>query len=248
LKDVAKAMSIPFSTVEKWYSKRKKGISLENKKKSGRPKILSRRAKIVIAKSVGKRRQSTRKLASRLTAIGEKCSAMTVHRYLAHDLGCKSFKRRKIPKLSEKNISDRKKFAKMVKKFKRDDWHKVIFTDESPFKLNWSPNSQIDRVWAKSPNDVPPVKKQKYSEGLQVWGGMTATGLTDLVILPQNLRLNAENYQTIILEKALLPSLDRTDTVGPVSKRMLVKKMSDFIFQHDGAPAHFAHRTEEWLK
>jgi len=29
LKDVAKAMSIPFSTVEKWYSKRKKGISLE---------------------------------------------------------------------------------------------------------------------------------------------------------------------------------------------------------------------------
>ena len=28
---------------------------------------------------------------------------------------------------------------------------------------------------------------------------------------------------------------------------MLVKNMSDFTFQHDGASAHFAHRTEKWI-
>ena len=134
-KQVARDMEIPYRTIQNWVLRNRRGESLRDKGSRGRKKTLSVRAKIVIAKSLGKRRQSCRKLAKRLTAVGERCSKNTVQRYLRGSLGAKAWKRPKIPKLSEKNIADRYKFAKMAKKFTQDDWKNVIFTDKSPFPL-----------------------------------------------------------------------------------------------------------------
>lgn len=247
IKDVSKAMDIAYRTIQNWWARSKKGESLKTKQRCGRPKILSKRAKIIIAKSVGKRRQSTRKLAKRLTGKGDRCSKNTVHRYLKNSLGLKSFKRQKIPKLSEKNIKDRYQFAKMARKLTPDQWQNVIFSDESPFPLFWSPNKQVDRIWAKSPNMVEPSLTVKKSPGIQVWGAMSATGLSDLYVMPQNFRLNAESYKTDILEAQLKPILDRKAKTGVATSRKLVENRLDFVFQHDGAPAHFARSSETWL-
>ena len=57
----------------------------------------------------------------------------------------KSFKRRKVPKLSDTYKVRRVNFAK---KFKDLDYvMRVMFSDESPFKLYHVPNSKNDVVW-----------------------------------------------------------------------------------------------------
>lgn len=247
-KQVAKDMRIPYRTVQNWVLRNRRGESLEDKGGRGRKKILSTRAKVVIAKSIGKRRQSTRKLARRLTAVGETCSKSTVHRYMRSSLGVKSRKRPKKPKLSEKNIQDRYQFAKMTKKFTLDDWKNVIFTDESPFPLFWTPNRQVDRIWAKNSEDVTPIPTVKKSQGIQVWGAMSASGLSQLHVWPQSYRLNAEKYKADILEGELTEIMSRKASTGPITTRKLVQPRSNFVFQHDGAPAHFASTSETWLK
>ena len=81
-RQVAKTLNVGRSTVHRWSAKYKSGKSLEDAPRSGRPSKLHRVAKIVIAKAVGKRRQSTRKLARRLTAKGYPISKDAVHRHM----------------------------------------------------------------------------------------------------------------------------------------------------------------------
>ena len=80
---------------------------MEDKKRSGRPSIHNKISKMVLSKSLTKRRQSTRKLVKRLSAKGHQMSHMTVHRYLVKNLGAKAMKRPKIPKLTPQHKNKR---------------------------------------------------------------------------------------------------------------------------------------------
>ena len=111
-REAAEALGVSLSVVAKWMNKSQQGQSLSNKPRSGRPKVLDRISRIGIAKSLTKKRQSTRKLATRLTAAGHPVSKNSVHRYLVKNLGCRAFVRRKIPKISEKRRKDRLEFCK----------------------------------------------------------------------------------------------------------------------------------------
>ena len=79
---------------------------------SGRPKRLDKFSKIVLAKVFGQKKQSTIKLASRLTAAGHPVSKATVLGYLVKDLGCTAFVQRRVPKIREEQRKDRLKFCK----------------------------------------------------------------------------------------------------------------------------------------
>ena len=65
-KEVARRLNVRYRSVRKWQQLNISGKSLETKSRSGRPPILDRVSKIVISKFLGKRRQSTRKIASKL--------------------------------------------------------------------------------------------------------------------------------------------------------------------------------------
>ena len=60
-KEVAKCLGVSVPSVKRWWSSHKQGNSMMTKPRSGRPHILKRADKIVIAKSLGKCMQSTRK-------------------------------------------------------------------------------------------------------------------------------------------------------------------------------------------
>jgi hypothetical protein len=40
----------------------------------------------------------------------------------------------------------------------------------------------------------------------------------------------------------------RTDETGGLLDRKFYHDMSEAVFQHDGAPCHFAKKTTEWIK
>jgi hypothetical protein len=68
--------------VKGWWKKRLSQKFLVDEKRSGRPSILKKVQKMVIAKSLHKRGWSTRKIASKLTIRGLQCSKDTFHGYL----------------------------------------------------------------------------------------------------------------------------------------------------------------------
>ena len=111
-RQVAQELEVHFSSVSRWHHKHKSGKPLSDRKRSGRPTVQTKISKIVLAKSLTKKRQSTRKLARRLTKSGHKMTHMTVRNYLVNNLGAKAFHRRKIPKLTEENRKNRLKFCK----------------------------------------------------------------------------------------------------------------------------------------
>ena len=91
---------------------------LESLPKVDRQKTINRVTKIVISKSVEKRRQSTRRIAARLSNRGVTISKFTVHRYLKGNLGLKSCK---IPKTASINRKNEGKSTKVRKKNRKLD-------------------------------------------------------------------------------------------------------------------------------
>ena len=247
-KTVAEAVGMSLRTIEYWWSSYKKSGSFEKKKRSGRPKILGRIEKIVISKSTGKKRQSCRKLRKRMKAKNLQGSKDTVNRYLHKELGMKAFHRRKVPKLTEKNIKDRMAFCKKVKNWTLEQWKQVVFSDESPFALFHPPNPKNDVIWSKNSKKIEHVPVPKFSPKIMVWGAMSFSGLTDLHIIPQGQTVDQEYYCNEILEGNLFPRMRKSAARGSKFDVKLVPDMSKMIFQQDGARAHTAHRTQELLE
>ena len=217
-------------------------------KSTGRPRILDRVSKIVLAKSLTKKRQSTRKLAKRLTAKGMKCSKDTVRRYLKRELGSKPFVRGKKPKLTEKQKKNRVNFAKKVQKWKFAEWKYVVFSDESPYELYHPANRKNDVIWARNKDEVEPSPVIKFPPKVMVWGAMGVSGLSDLHFVPEKTNVDAKYYREEILKKVLIPTLKRTSENGNISNRKISPDMSKVIFMQDGATSHTAKVNEKWLK
>ena len=245
---VAAKLGVTRQTVNKWWRRFLKGETLKDRKRSGRPSCVSRVAKIVCRKAAGKRGQSVRKLAAKLTRKGYPVSRATVHRTMKETFGLKAYKRPLKPKISEKQRKARLEFCKMRKNWTADDFKSVIWSDESSFEVMHPTNPQNDRVWAKNRTEVPPRMALKKPAKLMVWGGMSAQRLTELHVVPQKQTVNTDYYVSEILTKTLLPALQRSSRNGSVLERKMVPGMSVPIFMQDGAPAHTSKKTQEWCR
>ena len=219
---------------------------MKSKPKSGRPPKINRVSKIVLKKSLGKRRQSTRKLASRLTRGGCNVSHMSVHRYLRKYLGVKPYKRPRKPRLTIKMKANRMKLAVTHKDWTVGDWNRVLWSDESPFQIFQIANRQNDRVWSKDAASIQPCMKVKFPAKIQVWGMMSHQALSELHIIPQGETVNGEYYRTKILAGTCKDAIHRRAKSGSVLERSMTSEMSGIIFMQDGAPAHTAKLTQEW--
>lgn len=247
-RNVAERFGVNRTTLFRWWRRHCAGKSLADMKRSGRPSTVHKVAKIVCAKAEGKRGQSVRKLAMRLTRKGYPMSKSGVHRFMTETKQFKSYKRQKQPKISEKQKVARLAFCKSKKKWSFNEFKHVIWSDESVFELQQKPNRQNDRVWAKSGDQVPRIETVKQPAKLMVWGGMTAQGLTELHVVPPKQTVNTAYYVSEILEGSLKPAIKRTRKTGGVTERKLVDPMSSAIFMQDGAPAHTAKRSQEWCE
>ena len=78
-------------------------------------------------------------------------SACTVRQRLWED-GLVSRRAAKKPLLSRKNFRDRLIFCKRYRDWTAEDWGKVIFSDESPFRLFGASGKMLVRRRATSPN------------------------------------------------------------------------------------------------
>ena len=121
-------------------------------------------------------------LAQEWQQAGVSASARTVRRRRLED-GLVSRRAAKRPLLSRKNIRDTLIFCQRYRDLTAEDWGKVIFSDESPYRLFRASGKKL--VWRRKGERnhqscvVPTVK---HPEIIHLWGCFSAKGVGSLTI------------------------------------------------------------------
>ena len=112
---------------------------------------------------------------------------------------------------------------------------KIIFSDEKVFTVEESNNRQNDRILSPTSKDIPEglkyIDRVQKSLSVMVWVGVTANSRTNLIFVPNGVKINSEILETEIKN---------------AGHRHFENQ--DWIFQQDSAPAHASKSTQSWLR
>jgi DDE superfamily endonuclease len=218
------------------------GSAVERKTGSGRPKSARSAENIAKVKELICSQEdepgtskSTREVASEMNISSE-----SVRRIAKVDLGLSSFKRIPVQIINDATRLKRLTRTKMLlRRLTVAKTKRVFFTDEKNFYLNPPVNNQNNRVWsAGRKRDVDPerllVQRAKFSPHVMVSAGICYGGKGRLHFIAEEAKVNAEYYITNLLPKLI----EDCHNLVP----------GNFIFQQDGAPAHTARTTQQWIE
>jgi transposase len=157
---------------------------------------------------------------------GNILSAQTIRRRI-WKAGLRSRMMRKRPRLSPAHFASREQWAMQRIHWRQQQWRRVIFTDESRFRLFRGDGRT--RVWREPRQEMLPQHVQcneQQSASVHVWAGVTMQSKTELVFLDGN--VTGDSYAEL-LQTRLLPFIHAA--FGDVD---------NCILQDDNAPPHRA--------
>lgn len=179
--------------------------------------------------------KSTGEIASQLGI-----SKTSVWEIATKDLGLRTFKRVPAQVINAATCNKRlTRCTRLLQHWSPAKLKKVFFTDEKVFYLDPPVNSQTMRVWASGrKRDVAPQRllkqRAKFSQHVMVSAGVCYGGKGRLHFVEEKAKVNATYYV-----QNLLPLL--LDDCHNLLH-------NDFVFQQDGAPAHTARQTQQFLQ
>lgn len=231
---IAKRVGCNQSTVIRIIKKLQETGSTADRHRTGRPKKTTQRQDRVLLRTSLANRKLTSPLL--LREWQEKCSVdvctSTVRRRCL-EFGLRGCKARKKPLLTEQQRKKRLLWAKEYSKWSKEEWEKVLFSDESTFCiLGNQANTYVRRFPYEEYKPECLNLSVKYPTKVMIWGCMAASGVGRLKIVEG--MVNATKYIEI-LQQSMLPSAERLFE-------------SDFFFQDDNAPCHRAKSVASWIK
>jgi transposase len=226
---IAAKVSCNESTVKRWAKRFNEGESEQDRSRCGRPrKINPTLSKKLVTHVSQHRGRSTRKSAKWLATKGVSVSYRTVGNELTR-AGQYPYHRAKKPQLNNRHKAARVTFAQ---NYKDHDWLRTLMTDETQVSIMQTPNSKNDIIWAPKGADVTPIEVDTNAQTLRFWAGASACGRTKLYFFERN--LDGDEYRSILTRG--LPEMKK------------IFGSNAWTFQHDGAPAHSARDTNDWLR
>lgn len=232
---IARRLVIAKSTVYDVIKQWKQTGSIKEKLKSGRKRsVNTRKIRAIIKKRINRNDGvSMNKMSKDL-----KISRHSVQSIVHNELGLKSYRL-----LSGQVLNDKMKQNRLDKCKKLQDFfimHRVedvLWSDEKIFTVEVTQNSQNHRQLLspalKNTRKRKVATKSLFPKSLMIWAGIGANGKTQLVFIDKHVKINAQIYQNEILDKAVLP---------------WIQKNPNTIFQQDWAPAHGAKSTIAYLE
>jgi len=158
------------------------------------------------------------------------------------------YKKQKIGRLYDFHMAARAMWGGKVGRLPLKWWKSLLVTDSKIFRLDGGANQQNDRTWLtqeeRKTADLTRAK-DKFPTSIHVYGGISARGLTKLVLIERN--VNADVYIRQILPTLLKQHQSRTEVTGTVIQRKLFEDPTAFIFEQDHASSHDAGRTQRYL-
>ncbi len=220
-----------------------RGFQRATYKRRPPPRIAARRRKLLALTKLtitrGHRKwprfSSSKQLRAALaTHTGEYLSDRQI-RFDLSALGMKSYCRPLHPTRSKADLRSRREFAK---KYKRADWKKVVFSDESWLCCNERTGR---RQWCRRRCDALPMEqKARWNvASIMVWATVGYNWKGPLIIFPSKHSVDGELRQFRLDSKAYVKRC--------LSKVVQELKNEARIFQQDGARSHAAKHTMEYL-
>ena len=226
---ISRRTKIPERTVRRWCSRIDEGWDLKDKKKSGRPKKLSEKnLKWLKKKTIRKRKRSPNYLQKKLELEKKVIVSKETVRRSLHSLHLKPIRPQKVPRLDDGKKQKRVEFCQ---KYLNHPWEKVLFTDEKFFSLTPPYNIKNDVIWGESGDKNQ--TQQWRSTGVNVWGGISHYGKTDLIFLQG--KQDSLNY----INQCLAPQL---------RKMRSIFGKTTWWMQQDGAKKHTSRETLSWMQ
>ena len=202
-------------------------------KKSGRPRKTTPRDDLMIRRTaVRSPMSSASKIRSALLAKGTNISRRTLSRRLVDDFGLKAHKPARKPRLTQAMKVKRLAFAKKHVQWTIQQWHQVLFTDESSVQQFTTRNRYVRRPSGKRFDDRYTIQTMKHPPSVMIWGGMSLNGTAGLFFLPTGTTMNGQRYLDLLKNKLEL--------------HMAVHNCT--VFMQDGAPCHRAKIVTQFLK
>ncbi|KAI6658732.1 MhmaT1 transposase [Oopsacas minuta] len=170
-----------------------------------------------------------------------KVARETVQKVVHRDLKMRCFKRKKVRFLSELVKTKRLLRSKaLLARHANSGLGSIIFTDEKIFTISEATNVQNDRVTSTTISEIPGkfryISRKIKPLSVMIWAGVSAVGRTPLIFVPAGVKITAKTDKDLILEP-VIKDLSQTMFSG-----------QPFVFQQDGAPAHTAITTQDWLE
>jgi transposase len=233
MRDICKRLGVGFGTVQKISTQ----IKLVSPSKGGRPKKLTKRQEKMCSKKIV---LGEVKSCVHLTKVlNEQENIVVSRKTVARALnkrGLKAGEKKKKPALSKKNIAARLEFAKKYRNWTKNDWERVIFSDES--KINFF-NSD-GRSWTWFDKDKPLESRNVQQTikhgggGIMIWSCITSKGVGYICHIEVNM---TQDVYLEILEDDLISTIE-----------FYGFEKEKIIFQHDNDPKHKAKRVQNWLE
>jgi hypothetical protein len=126
-------------------------------------------------------------------------------------------------------------WAKEHLNWTKEDWHKVMWTDESPFVIRFQRKSRVWRLHNERYEPWATKQTVKHDKKINVWGAFAANGVGRLYRV--NGILEKKQYNQILIHQ-MLPSA-----------RKLFPDIDEsyWILQQDNDPKHTAKLNVDWL-
>jgi hypothetical protein len=167
------------------------------------------------------------------------CSQPNINYHLNKKFDLKLRKKSKVHVLTEKNIATRRARAfKLYRRLNKDQWKKVITTDEAWFyTTNCNGKRRIQYV-SRSENS-PKLERYQRSEshakGFMVWAGVSYKGKTSLHFVDPGAKINSQYYCNNVLKNFLARDVRKLYPNG------------DYLFHQDSAPSHVSNFTRDFM-
>ena len=201
--------------------------------RSGRPRKTSVRDDRVLKMIVQKNpRASLPKLSCELRTAGINVSTNRISRRLSNELGLKSYRPAKKPRLSPAMAAKRLHFARQYAHYSTDDWSKIMWTDESTFEQFGTRAKHIRRPVGQRYKMQYTVQTMKHPIKQMIWGAISVHGKAGLFFLPKGTTMNGNRYLNLLKDK-----LETDFAIHGTTTLM-----------HDGAPCHRAKLVSGWLQ
>ena len=230
---IANRVKCSQSAVSKTLTRLKETGSVDDRKRSGRPRISNpREDRALVCISLNDRKLTSPQLKREWEeTCGVVCSASTIRKRL-DGAGLYGRVAKKKPLLTDRHKEIRLKWAQERVYWSLTDWHKIIWSDESKFNLFGSDG----RIYVRrrvGEEYLPQCVQQtvKFGGGsVMVWGCISCDGIGPIVTVTG--RMNAKDYIDL-LSSTLLPYMQ---SMGP-----------EYIFMDDNAPCHRARSVKTWM-
>ena len=237
-KDVANQFNVHRSTIIRLRDRHRATGTVSDRPRSGRPKVTTQHEDRYIAVTVARRRfvdgPSLERMLRQQRGPGARRISVQTVRNRVRASGFSSRKPAKKPQLSQRHRALRRQFCARHRRWNRQQWSRVLFSDESRFCLR-----KVDgriRVWRRNGERhlEPTVQPTTAYNGgsVMIWAGISLNGRTALVVVPGN--LNGRRYIDEILRPHVVPYLRHMG--------------QNAIFQDDNARPHRARIVDNFLQ